>query len=359
MSIGRFFGLVFPAAAALAQTFVAPITYSVTTINNLLGTAVTMTVYRDGSRAMIENTGTGAHTRSVYDLTAHSNISWDADHPEVGCSTGKYSGDWGDPFTSADIEGMLKSSPPAPAPQTINGLATKVYEAADPASKVRIKVWREVKTGLYVRVDMTDPATNKTITMIETKQFSTAKPNPALFILPSGCLNKNGDPPKFQTALDKFAEEVGGSAADYEDATRGPGSPNSCTMLLRFVGAHGMQPLSNFQVALDLDVDLKSPPQYSMGGSPSGRTVFSGGHLKEYTAQVRNGVLRVDNMPDHFDMETTFAGGNKGASSAILYRHCTGPQTVLLYVLKNPDSVGEGADWMWVKSGKFATAAGQ
>jgi len=60
-------------------------------------------------------------------------------------------------------------------------------------------------------------------------------------------------------------------------------------------------------------------------------------------------------VPASFDLEMTFAGGNKGASSALLYRKCAGPQTVLLYVVKNPDKVSDGADWMWVKSGKFAT----
>ena len=126
-------------------------------------------------------------------------------------------------------------------------------------------------------------------------------------------------------------------------------------MLMRFVAAGAMKPLADFQVALDLAFDPNNPPHYVMGGSPSGRTVFSGGHLKEYTAQIQNGVLRIDNVPSVFDFELTFAGGNKGASSAILYRTCSGPQSVLLFVVKNPDKVSDGADWMWVKSGKYAT----
>jgi hypothetical protein len=108
-------------------------------------------------------------------------------------------------------------------------------------------------------------------------------------------------------------------------------------------------------VALDLAYDQNNPPHYVMGGSPSGRTVYSGGHLKEYTADIHNGVLRVDNIPASFDLELTFGGGNKGASSALLYRKCSGPQTVLLFVVKNPNKVSDGADYIWVKSGKFAT----
>jgi hypothetical protein len=43
-----------------------------------------------------------------------------------------------------------------------------------------------------------------------------------------------------------------------------------------------------------------------------------------------------------------FSGGNR-SSSAMLYRKCSGPETVLLYVDKDA-----GADWIWVKSGKYA-----
>jgi len=62
-------------------------------------------------------------------------------------------------------------------------------------------------------------------------------------------------------------------------------------------------------------------------------------------------------VPAVFDVEITFAGGNKGASSALIYRHCSGPQTVFLFVVKNPNQISDGADFLWVKSGKFATIA--
>jgi hypothetical protein len=201
---------------------------------------------------------------------------------------------------------------------------------------------------LVIKAEMTPPG-GPTSTLLETKQLSLAKPAASLFVLPAGC----GPPPL--TAVQRFAAETGDDAANFAEAAMGPASPNSCTMLMRFVSAGSMQPLTNFQVALDLDFDQNHPPHYVMGGSPSGRSTFSGGHLKEYTAEIRNGVLRIDNVPSTFNIELTFAGGNKGASSAILYRKCAGPQTVLMYVVKNPDKVSDGADWMWVKSGKFAT----
>lgn len=75
--------------------------------------------------------------------------------------------------------------------------------------------------------------------------------------------------------------------------------------------------------------------------------------MQELTAQLQNGVLRIDNAPALFDLETAFGEG--GESSAAIRRDCFGPQTVLLYVVKNLNNVSEGGDWLWVKSGKYAT----
>jgi hypothetical protein len=50
------------------------------------------------------------------------------------------------------------------------------------------------------------------------------------------------------------------------------------------------------------------------------------------------------------------AFGFAGTSGGTVYRHCFGPQTVLMYVVKNPEKLAEGGDFFWVKSGKFAVA---
>jgi hypothetical protein len=92
-----------------------------------------------------------------------------------------------------------------------------------------------------------------------------------------------------------------------------------------------------------------------MGVGADGHVRFSGGGLHEVTAQIRNGVLRIDNVPPQFDLETAF--GNAGSSSSLIYRHCFAPETVLLYVVKNPAKISDGGDWLWVKSGKYATVA--
>jgi hypothetical protein len=334
-----------------AQYAPPPTSYSVTAINSMFGGPVTMQIYRDGDLVIVDHPD--HHIRSLYNLKNNRNIGWDTQHPENGCSNGTFSGDWGDPFVASDLEELLKSSTKAPASDTVNGVATKVFEATDPQSKIHIKVWRDPKYGMVMKGEMTPPG-GATTTILAVKQFSFAKPSASLFVIPPACANAPPPPPPPPTPAQRFATETGDDGANFVDATTGPGSPNSCTMLMRFVKAGSMQPLSDFQVALDLAFDPIHAPSYNMGGSPSGRTVFSGGHLKEYTAQIQNGVLRIDNVPAVFDFEMTFAGGNQGASSAMLYRKCSGPQTVLLYVVKNPDKVSDGGDWIWVKSGKFA-----
>ena len=347
MAAGMFAALIAP--GLWAQYAPAPTQYSVTAINGMFGKPIAMQIYRDGDLAIVEHTDT--HTRAMYNLKNHTQFGWDTQHPESGCSNGTFSGDWGDPFQASDVDSLLKPSTTPPASDTVNGFATKVFEGTDPQSKIKIKVWREPKYGMVVKGDMTPPG-GATTTVVEVKQYSLTKPAGALFVLPPACANAPPPPP---TASQRFATETGDDGANFVDATMGPGSANSCTMLMRFVKAGSLQPLSNFQVALDLAYDQNNPAHYVMGGSPSGRTVFSGGHLKEYTAQIQNGVLRIDNVPASFDLEITFAGGNNGASSATLYRKCSGPQTVLLYVVKNPDKLSDGADWIWVKSGKLAT----
>ena len=63
----------------------APTEYTVTVVNSMFGPPVTQTIYRDGSKAVIDlNTpapagGTATHVRSLYDLKAQTNQSWDAD----------------------------------------------------------------------------------------------------------------------------------------------------------------------------------------------------------------------------------------------------------------------------------------
>jgi hypothetical protein len=44
-----------------------------------------------------------------------------------------------------------------------------------------------------------------------------------------------------------------------------------------------------------------------------------------------------------------------GNDSALIYRQCFAPQTVLLLAVNDIANPGGGVEWLWVKSGKYAT----
>ena len=336
------------AAPWLQAQYAPPTAYSVTVTNSMFGAPITMQIYRDGNKALVDSPSAGTHSRTLYDLAAQTTLFWDAKDPANACTVGKIAGDWGDPFSVPDVEAMLQHPSKPPAKEVYTGFTADVTEAVDPAQKTAVKVWREAKTGLYLRIDITMPGAAKPTTVIESRNYIPSKPPASAFQTPPSCKDPGTIAPElYQPQLEKFAQLVGGAAHDYIPANIPPGSQNPCTMLLRIVDSK-LQPVPNTQVAIDLAYDVDKPPHYTVGST------FSGGHLKEVTGQLRNGVLRVDNVPPVFDVELMFDGGHQGAGSAIVYRHCSGPQTVLLYVKSG--ETGTPDPWMWVKSGKYAAA---
>ena len=318
----------------------------------------TQTISRNGSKALIDQSmppsperPKGFHTRTLYDLQTNTSFTWDLNQAPMPCSTATFSGSWGDPFspdsiaTPADL--AKQNAKPAGA-ETVNGFATKVFEIEQPA---KMKVWVEGKYGLVVKVQMTQ-AGGQPQNVAEIKQLSLAAPPASTFVLPAACAAA-ASAPRIPTEPERIAAETGGNAADFVNAGTGPGSQNSCIVLFRVVRAGSMEPIATgFQVAVDPTVDIQHPASYTMGVGADGHVRFSGGGLHEVTGQIRNGVLRIDNVPPQFDLETAF--GNAGSSSALIYRHCFAPETVLLYVVKNPAKISDGGDWLWVKSGKYA-----
>ena len=118
-----------------------PSAYTITTA--LPGSETgTMTVYRNGSKALTEwshpSTPDGtpaASTLTLYDLKAMASYSWDPAATPAACSAGTFSGDWGDPFamtaelTAGIAKGDLKpsgtESPPRFMPAPSRGAASK------------------------------------------------------------------------------------------------------------------------------------------------------------------------------------------------------------------------------------------
>lgn len=337
-----------------AQYAPPPDAYSLTGVNGMMGVPVSTKVYRDGSRALVESSAPNTHTFTLYDLKAHSAVSWSPDNGSVGCSKSTFSGDWGDPFAmSAELNKQAATMGARQAgTETVNGFTTKVLEAATPDGSTA-KAWIESKYGLVVKMVLA-PKTGEPRTIIEVQSFTPGKPPAATFNLPADCAAAAAAPNP-PTAQEKIAMVTGGNAADYAQAIMPPPSPNGCDVQLRVVRARTMQPIaSGFQVAIDREVDIEHPAHYVIGVSDTGHGTFSGGGLHEVTGEMRNGTLRIGAAPKVFDIEVAFPGGS-GSTSALIYRQCPRPQSVLLMVVQDPQNLSKGVDWLWAKSGKHAT----
>lgn len=335
-------------AALHGQYAPPPDTYTVVQLNSMMGTSATMKVYRNGSKAIVDNTGSSGPVRSYYDLTSKKNISWNPNDTSIGCSTGTFGGSWGDPFeASVDLNKELAQKHAAPVgSETVNGFATKVYEVDLDGGAGKARAWVDTKYGLIVKLQMQQN------TILEIKQATFAKPPADVFVIPSTCAAAAAAPLP-PTEAERIAAETGGKAEDFVNAVTSGSSPNSCTVLFRVVRAGSMQPVtSGFQVAIDKTYDVDHPPHYVTGVSTDGRLTYSGGGITEVTAQLQQGTYRIDNAPKLFNLSLGFGKG--GESDALIHRQCFGPQTVLLLVVKNLQKLSDGADWLWVKSGKYA-----
>jgi hypothetical protein len=318
-----------------------PAAYTVTLVNSMFGPAVEETVYRDGSRAVIDlNTpaqagGAATHVRSLYDLNAHTNQSWDLTDSSGGCSSGTFSGDWGDPFES---QGEL-STAKMTGTETMNGFSTKVYEVE--ASGLKAKAWVDAKTGMTVKMQMAQSGAEPK-TMVEVKKLTVGAPAASVFVVPASCTAAAGPPPVSQRDQD-IAVETGGQVGDFVDAvmTTAPGSQDTCSVAIRVMKAGSMTPIaSGFKLSANVIDDAK----WAQGDTSPGANV-------PVTAGA-NGVWKIARPPPHFNLMEDF--GNAGGGGGMIHRQCWGPVSTLLLVVKDPANLGKGADWVWDKNGKYA-----
>jgi hypothetical protein len=314
-----------------------PTAYTVTTVNSMMGAPVTQTIYRDGSKVVIDTTTPAAngspatHSRGLFDLTAHTTESWSLPDSSGGCGAGSFSGDWGDPF-----QGLVDASTgKLTGTETLNGFATKVYAVA--ADGATAKVWVEAKTGLPVRVDVTQAG--KTQTFTEVKKFTVGAPPASVFAVPAVCTAAAGP-----SQRDKdIAAETGGKVGDFVDAvmTTAPGSQDTCAVAVRVMKAGSMTPIvGGFKLSANVIDDAK----LAQGDTSAGANV-------PMTAGA-NGIWKIASPPPHFNLMEDF--GNAGGGGGMIHRQCWGPVSTLLLVVKDPANLGKGADFVWDTKGKYA-----
>jgi hypothetical protein len=352
-------GLSLLSLSVLAQAQTQPTTYTI--VQSLPGpTPGTMTVYRNGSKAVIEYNyaakpdGTPAsRALALYDLKAGQNFSWNPADTNVGCSAGTFSGDWGDPYAAGkDIsDAIAKGDLRASGAETLHGIPTKVY--AGTAQGMNIRAWLDEKDGLVVHAEFGAPG-GPTQTLADVQKVSLTAPPASFFALPATCAGVKPPP----TAAELIADETGDSGDNFVNAMYGPGSKNSCSIVLRIVAAKTMAPITRrWQAAIDTtyNQDNPTPPHYEFGSATDGTSTFAGGGLHEITSQIRNDTLRIENPPAYFNFATNFIQPGRGAGIGLIYRQCFAPTTMLYFVLKDPNDPGAGGDFLYAKSGEYAT----
>jgi len=297
----------------------APESYTVIQRNSLFGPESVLHYYRDGPLAVVDlNQLQAAHVRTVYDLAKHTTVTWDAADPKAECGNGTFSGDWGDPFKGSAnmMEDLGKQHPAEVGGETVNGVSTKVLEAAVEGAPGKARIWIDAKYGMIVWLKLPQPDGTSKIAF-ETSQLTAGKPAASVFI-PS-CKA----PPAMPTDEDKIVALTGGPASDFAYANHGSPTGGGCLVYFRVVRAGSMTPVTS---GYEVFVDGKAVP-------------------------VVNGLARIIGAAKEFNVDVRV---ESGGATAPISRQCSAPQTTLLLVAKNWDKLGEGADWLWVKSGKFA-----
>ncbi|MGD0894133.1 MAG: hypothetical protein ABR923_21640 [Terracidiphilus sp.] len=350
------------ALAANAQT--PPTAYTIVETIAFPPAGSTITITRSGAKVLIEvprpaNGDTPAtHTFSLYDLASGVSWSWDSLAQPITCTANHFSGDWGDPFamTSDLLKSVEKGDLKLAGTESVAGVQAKIY--AGVTNNTNIKAWFDEKDGLVLRVLIGPPSGGTLQSVIDIRKVSLAQPAPALFALPAVCASVKPPP----TQAEFIGEDTGDSAANWVNAIYGPGSKETCSILVHVVAAKTMAPLNRkYQAAIDTTYDqhASTPPSYVFGVGDDGTSTFSGGGLHEITNQIHNGLLRIDNPPEYFNFGINIPTPHRGASVGLIYRQCFAPVTNLYYIVKDPGDLGKGADWLYAKSGKYAAAPAQ
>ncbi|OFW10484.1 MAG: hypothetical protein A3H96_26425 [Acidobacteria bacterium RIFCSPLOWO2_02_FULL_67_36] len=188
--------LILAPAIALSQT---PQTYSLT---QTMAGGMTVQVARDGSKESVEQTvapganGPGMHIRSLYDFAAKK--VWTMNLAGGPCSVVAYTSPGApsmlDPIAGAQEmqAGLAQAKPQALRSETVNGIATKVYEMPVPESKGKMRMFLEEKHSFAVKMAMVS-SDGKEQTQMEITRLSFDKPAADLFVPAKNCEVQAGE----------------------------------------------------------------------------------------------------------------------------------------------------------------------
>jgi hypothetical protein len=183
-------------SALHAQT---PRTYSFIQQNSMTVPNVTVKVYRDGSRELIDQSRPpsaappkGMHAVTLYDFQAHTTYTWDLIDSSIPCNVAAYDkseAPAGYDVISGAAENaaeIRKLRPNTVGTETVNGIPATVQEVADSSGQGRLRLWTAVKGGYLIKwVGL--PGTGAPLVKLEVRQLRFEKPPAAVFTVPSKC----------------------------------------------------------------------------------------------------------------------------------------------------------------------------
>lgn len=190
------FVLVLAPAIAVAQT---PQTYSLT---QTMAGGMTVQIARDGSKESVEQTvapganGPGMHIRSLYDFAAKK--VWTMNLAGGPCSVVAYTSPGApsmlDPIAGAEEmrAGLAQVKPVVLRSETVNGIATKVYEMPVPETKGKMRMFLDEKHSFAVKMVMVS-SDGKEQTQMEVTRLSFAKPAADLLVPAQNCQVQAGE----------------------------------------------------------------------------------------------------------------------------------------------------------------------
>jgi hypothetical protein len=165
-----------------------PDTYSLTETNVMFIPDLTMTIVRDGNRALMDQTAppskkypAGFHTKTYLQLPEGKSYTVDTLNPSAPCKVGSAKLDWADPFgLSAQLHKQLdvhvRKDRIGPK---INGMDS--HEVVMP----QLTAFLELKYGLILKLEMHMKEGMKK--MIEVQKLSFAKPPAGMLDVPASC----------------------------------------------------------------------------------------------------------------------------------------------------------------------------
>ena len=168
--------------SALLQAQTPPTAYTITEAVGGAAPGSTMTVYRNGTKALTDvfhpaapGGAPASHIYTYYDIAAGVSHTWDPSINPPSCSVGTFSGDWGDPFeATADLTaGIAKGDLKPAGTESVAGISTNVYVGL--TQGVNVKVWLDEKHGLVIKLAFGPPGAAMT-TMTDISKVSFAPP---------------------------------------------------------------------------------------------------------------------------------------------------------------------------------------